>query len=210
MRRVRLVDAPGVAWTLAQGFTPSRATAVASWPAWLLAAALDVNLLHAERRVVLALRRGPGLTWRHAFRALLLVAGALATVVLADAVTRPLLGVPVGTLLPVAFLLAGVPTIVALLLRARSSSPQTRKIRPARYDATWTIDMLAARPRAGGLAIAAAHVASVVRPGEAIVACAATERHVRAYRRYGFVVIDEHDPLVLRRPGRVEQLLSAE
>lgn len=205
MGRVRLVDAPGVAWTLSLGFTPSRAAAIASWPLWLLPAVVDVTLLHAERRVVLALRRGRFASWRQVRRVVLLAAATIVALVVVDVPARSVLGVPVGTLALSGFLLAALPG-VALLLRGASDGPALRVVRPGRYDATWTVDMLAARPRAGGLSTAASHLAGVVRPGEAIVVRAATQRHVRAYRRYGFVVVDENDPLLLRRPGRVDEL----
>jgi hypothetical protein len=201
MRPVRIIDAPAVGWTLSNAFTPTRATACAAAPMWALAALVLPGFVQAGRgAVVLCVTRRSRALVRWALSFARVFACLLVVVVLCQAVA-PLGGSVTANLVPVVLLLIAAATLPGVVLTALQPGIRAR-LRGHRVSsgAQWEVDMLAARPGASGLATATAYLASVIPPDASIGTHAATERHVRVYRRYGFEQVDPADPLLLVRP----------
>jgi hypothetical protein len=202
-----LPDVGRVSWTLARAYSPGRRVvlALATLPWWALYVVLQHGVVHDGGDVVAVVTRaraGPpaGFLLRRTATVLVgaVVIGPVAGVVagLTGLLTgSEAVGWSVVLLWPVAGLVVAAASIVGTVTRqsrAHRAALRTTGRDQRRADLAVVRDRhrvvvgaVAARPGLDGLAAVAAHVRATVRPGEVIVVGAATDRHVRAYRRFG-------------------------
>lgn len=214
MRRVRLRDAPGVAWTSALAQRPpawrsrraTLAVAAIAVPFWCVMTLVLPDVYHQDRRVVMRMhRRGRAYELRAAGRAA--CAGALAIAALA-VVASPVLagawhvavldtvaavGLVMVTITVVPSIALVIPPLVASTRIERAAAlagtPQQRADDRREMRASeWVIEAAASREPHGGLAAIAEHVRAVVGAGETVVVRAGSQKLADVYRRrYGLV-----------------------
>ncbi|MHA7133923.1 hypothetical protein [Oerskovia turbata] len=211
LSKVRLRDVPGVAWTLAVGFTPrtrggaarERLLPVATWLFWCAHVLVLPGMRHRDRLVVARVGRrslGAQLVVAARFVGLVVV---VEVVGLAIAIALDTLGwwgshtVWILVLLG-AWLVVSAVTAVALLAptgaRIWAQGAAARRVLDeaqvaadveAFKSARWTVDSVASRLPRGGLTLVVAHARATVPPGETVVTQAASASHVPLYTRYG-------------------------